>query len=64
MSSEVQSSHLPAECQLFSKFKLELVNPYQLAILMLFNEKDKWTAPEVRPLLLLCASIRLCQRHC
>ena len=31
----------------FSKFKLELVNPYQLAILMLFNEKDKWTAPEL-----------------
>jgi len=31
----------------FRSFKLELVNPYQLAILLLFNEKDHWTAPEL-----------------
>ena len=31
----------------FSKFKLELANPYQLAILLLFNEQDKWSAPQL-----------------
>ena len=31
----------------FAKFKLELANPYQLAILLLFNEQDKWTAPQL-----------------
>jgi cullin 1 len=31
----------------FRSFKMELVNPYQLAILLLFNIQDKWTAPQL-----------------
>lgn len=31
----------------FSRFKIQLANPYQLAILLLFNERDEWTGPEL-----------------
>jgi cullin 1 len=31
----------------FNRFKFQLANPYQLAILLLFNERDEWTGPEL-----------------
>ena len=38
---------------MFSKFKMDLESPYQLALLTLFNEKDEWTAAE------MCAELNM-----
>ena len=48
--------------RMFSKFRMDLENPCQLALLLLFNEKDTWTTEEI------CIELGIdagkCERYC
>ena len=47
--------------KIFRRFKMNLGNPYLLAVLLLFNEKDTWTPEEI------CAELGIdmgtCERY-